>query len=105
MTFAPLGLDLTSIDARFDRLEAIMADAAAEITILTGKFDALNAIVTDVRADFAALLAALSAERENLTPAGQAALDLANERAAAAAEVLSALDAEVGEHDGENPPA
>jgi len=84
--FAPFGLDLSGLYARFDTLEASMATAAEEITALSAKVD-------DIAGDFAALLEALAAERENLTPAGQAALDDAKAK-------LDALDTAVGEHDG-----
>lgn len=73
-------------------LEELMATAAEQITALSAKVD-------DIAADFTALVAALAVERENLTEAGQAALDVANAK-------LAALDAEVGDADGsDTPPA
>ncbi len=56
-------------------------------------FDALSAKVDDIAADFTALVAALAAERENLTEAGQ--LALANAEAK-----IAALDVAVGDADG-----
>ena len=99
-----IGLDLSAVHARFDILEALMATAAEEITALTGRFDALNAVVVDIHADFLAFRDAMLAERENLTAAGQAALDHATERADAAAAALGALDTEVGDADGSDTP-
>lgn len=88
--FAPFGLDLSAVHARFDQLEALVATAAEQIT-------ALSARVDDIHADFTALVAALAAERENLTEAGQAALD-------AAVAKLAALDEAVGDADGSDTP-
>ena len=68
---APLVLDVSAITTRLDALEAIVATAAEQITALSAKVD-------DIAADFSALVAALNAERENLTEAGQAALDAAD---------------------------
>ena len=101
---APFGLDLTAVHARFDTLEASMATAAEQITALTGRFDALNDVVADIHADFVAFRDAMTAERENLTAAGQAALDHANERADAAGAALESLNAEVGDADGSDNP-
>ena len=84
-------IDLTPILTRLTALETLMATAAEQLNTLT-------AAVEDVRADFDALLATLTAERENLSPAGQAAFDQA--RAS-----LTALDEAVGDADGsDNPP-
>lgn len=69
------------------RMEKLMATAAQQIDALTAKFDDL---VADVRV--------VVAERENLTPAGQAAAD----RLAAK---LDAFDSEVGDADGSDTPA
>jgi len=68
------------------RLETLMTTQAEA-------FDALSAKVDDIAADFTALAAALAAERENLTEAGQ--LALANAEAK-----IAALDAAVGDADG-----
>ena len=83
-------IDLTPITSRLAALEALMATAAEQLNTLT-------AAVQDVHADFTALLESLSAERENLTPAGQAALDQASAS-------LAALDEAVGEHTDVPPP-
>lgn len=88
--FAPLGLDLSAVHSRFDHLEALMATAAEQITTLSAKVD-------DIHADFTALVTALAAERENLTEAGQAALDAATAK-------LTALDEAVGDADGSDTP-
>ena len=87
---APLVLDVSAITTRLDALEAIVATAAEQITALAAKVD-------DIAADFAALVAALAAERENLTEAGQAALDAATAK-------LDALDVAVGDADGSDTP-
>jgi hypothetical protein len=84
------GLDLSAVHARFDHLEVLMATAAEQLT-------ALSARVDDIAADFTALVAALAAERENLTAAGQAALDVAVAK-------VAALDAAVGDADGSDVP-
>ena len=87
-----LGFDLTAITTRLDALEATVATAAEQINTLSAKVD-------DIASDFAALVAALAAERENLTEAGQAALDQATAK-------LDALDVAVGDADGsDTPPA
>jgi uncharacterized coiled-coil protein SlyX len=64
------------------RQEKLMATAAEQIDALTAKFDDL---VADVRV--------VVAERENLTPAGQAAADRL-------ASKLDSFDVEVGDADG-----
>lgn len=89
---APLvvGIDLSAIHTRLDRLETLMETAAAQI-------EAMSARVDDIHADFTALVAALNAERENLTEAGQAALDAATAK-------LTALDEAVGDADGSDTP-
>ena len=68
---APLtiAIDLTALYARLDVLEARLMTTQAEA------FAALSAKIDDIKADFTALLTQLAAERENLTEAGQAALD------------------------------
>jgi hypothetical protein len=81
---------LVLILTKIDTLEALMATAAEQITALSAKVD-------DIAADFAALVAALAAERENLTPAGQEALDAATAK-------LDALDVAVGDADGSDTP-
>lgn len=89
---------------KLDRLEQLMATAAEQINALTGKIDGLTAVATDIAADFAALIAAMNADRENLSETGQAALDAANARADAAAAKLAELDAAVGDADGSDTP-
>ena len=99
-------VDLTPVLARLDSLEALLSTAAEQINALTGRFDALNDVVVDVHADFVAFRDAMLAERENLTAAGQAALDHAIERADAAGAALESLNTEVGDADGsDTPPA
>jgi hypothetical protein len=83
-------IDLTPITSRLAVLEDIMATAAEQLNTLTAR-------VEDVHADFTALLETLNAERENLTPAGQAALDQASA-------ALTALDEAVGDADGSDTP-
>lgn len=80
-----------------------MANAADEINQLGGKFDALAAVVTTIHADFETLLAAMEADRDNLSDAGQAALDTANTKADALAQQLQALDVEVEGADNPTP--
>jgi hypothetical protein len=67
-------------------LEEHMANEAEQITALTAKVD-------DVIADVRAALAILVAERDNLGPDGQAALDALSAK-------VDAFDAEVGDADG-----
>lgn len=69
------------------RMETRMATAAEQIDALTARFDDL---VADVRV--------VVAERENLTPAGQAAADRL-------ASKLSSFDSEIGDADGSDTPA
>ncbi len=77
---------------KLESLEASVATAAEQIATLSAKVD-------DIAADFTALVTALNAERENLTEAGQAALDTANAK-------VDALDLAVGDADGsDTPPA
>lgn len=82
----------------------IMAKQSEEIGKLGGKFDSLAAVVTDIHSDFEALRAVLEAERDNLSPDGQAALDAANAKADALAQQLTDLDVEVGDADGSDIP-
>lgn len=80
---------LTRLDLMEDRIMTTQADA----------FAALSARIDDIKADFTALLAQLAAERENLTPAGQTALDELTAK-------VDALDVAVGDADGsDTPPA
>jgi outer membrane murein-binding lipoprotein Lpp len=82
-----------------------MATAAEQINELTTKVDNLAAVTADIHADFIAFRDAMQAERENLTPAGQAALDAANTSLDNATGALTDLDVEVGDADGsDNPP-
>ena len=69
--------------------EQIMTEAEA--------IGALDAKVTDLIADVRAALAALEADRDNLGPAGQAALDALTAK-------VAAFDAEVGDADGSDTP-
>lgn len=91
---------------RIRHLEAAMATAAEQINTLAGKVDGISAVVTDVHADFSALVAAMQADRENLSPTGQAALDAANTKLDEAGAKLADLDVAVGDADGsDTPPA
>lgn len=98
---------LLLILTRLDALEATVATAAEQITILNDKLAAQATVITDVAADVAALLeavAVLQAERENLTPTGQAALDQAMASADAVTAALQTLDTQVGDQDGSDTP-
>ncbi|MFG1846758.1 hypothetical protein [Micromonospora carbonacea] len=75
---------------QLNRMESAMATAAEQINNLSAKVD-------DIAADFRAFRDAMNAERENLTPDGQAALDAANAK-------LDAFDTEVGDADGSDTP-
>jgi len=86
----PVMTMLGTVLERITTLEVLMATAAEQI-------DALSAKVDDIAADFTALVAALAAERENLTAAGQAALDSAVAK-------VAALDVAVGDADGSDTP-
>lgn len=97
-------VDLTPVLARLDTLEALMATAAEQINALSAKVDAQTALITDIQSDFAALVAALAAERENLTESGQAALDAASAKVDANATKLAELDVAVGDADGSDAP-
>ena len=83
ITFA---VDLSAVHARFDRLEQLMTTQAEAFAAVSAKID-------DIKADFTALLAQLAAERENLTEAGQTALDELTAK-------VDALDVAVGDADG-----
>jgi len=82
----------TIADIRRTQLEQgeLMVTQAEAITGIAAK-------LTDILADFRALRDAMLAERENLTEAGQAALDAANV-------TLTELDTEVGDADGSDTP-
>ena len=84
-------------------LEELMATAAEQITALTARVDTLGTLVVDIAADFAAFKAAMEAERENLTAAGQAALDAANVATDNVATSLGNLDVAVGDADHSDP--
>ena len=89
---------------RITYLEELMATAADQINALSTRVDGISAVVTDVHADFSALVAALQAERENLSESGQAALDAANAKLDQAATQLTDLDVAVGDADGSDTP-
>lgn len=90
--------------SKLNTLETIVATAAEQITALTARVEAQGVVLNDVAADFAAFKTAMEAERENLTPAGQAALDAANAALDGVAASLGALDAAVGDADGSDTP-
>lgn len=92
------------IETKIDTLGALMATAAQQIDALSTKVDGLSAVTADIHADFTALKDAMEAERENLTAAGQAALDAANAKADATAQQLADLDVAVGDADGSDVP-
>lgn len=71
-------------------LEEAMATEAEQLNALSVKVD-------DLIADVRAALAALEADRDNLGPDGQAALDSLTAK-------LAAFDAEVGDADGSDAP-
>ena len=92
---------------KLNALEALMATAAEQLALLNEKLTAQSTVITDIAADVQALLDAvtvLEAERENLTPAGQAALDQANASADAVTTALQGLDVQVGDQDGSDTP-
>lgn len=96
---------LQQIEIATSRMElSLMARASDQINDLSSKIDALGTVVTDVHSDFEALRAAMEADRENLSVAGQAALDAANAKADAVAQQLRDLDVEVGDADGSDIP-
>jgi uncharacterized coiled-coil protein SlyX len=91
---------------RIPHLEAAMATAAEQINTLSTKVDGISAVVADVHADYSALVAAMQADRENLSASGQAALDAANAKLDDASAKLADLDVAVGDADGsDTPPA
>jgi hypothetical protein len=92
------------IETKIDNLGALMATAAEQINALSTKVDGLSTLTADIHADFRAFRDAMTAERENLTAAGQAALDEANAKADVAATALADLDVEVGDADGSDVP-
>lgn len=96
---------LQQIEIATSRMEmTLMANASEQINELSTKIDTLGAVVTDVHSDFEALRAAMEADRENLSAAGQAALDAANAKADSLAQKLTDLDVEVGDADGSDIP-
>lgn len=95
---------LEDIAARITRMENLLTTQAEAIAALTARFEGVAGIAADILADVRALLATVTAERENLTAEGQAALDLANTRAQEAADKLAELDTTVGDADGSDTP-
>lgn len=93
------------IEQKIDNLGGLMATAAEQINALSSKVDALAATTADIHADFTAFKDAMEAERENLTTAGQAALDQANAKLDTAQTSLGDLDVAVGDADGSDTPA
>lgn len=97
-------LGITEVLTRLSRLETDMASAAEQITELGNKVEGVGAVLADVAADFAAFRQAMEAERENLTEAGQAALNEATAKAEVAAQRASDLDVAIGDADGSDLP-
>lgn len=95
---------LGRIESKIDAIGAQMATAAEQIDQLSTKVDGLAAVTTDIHADFVAFRDAMTAERENLSAAGQAAIDQANAKLDTAAATLADLDVEVGDADGSDTP-
>lgn len=89
---------------RIPYLEEAMARQDEAITELGNKFDTLGGVVADIHSDFRAFRDAMTAERENLSEAGVAALEQANAKADATTARLSELDVEVGDADGSDVP-
>lgn len=85
-------------------LEELMATAAEQIAALTTRVEAQGVLLVDVAADFEAFKTAMEAERENLTAAGQAALDAANVALDGVATSLTNLDIAIGDADGSDVP-
>ncbi|WBB94205.1 hypothetical protein [Verrucosispora sp. WMMC514] len=79
-----------TLNRRITRMEKHMATAAEQLEALHGKVD-------DVIADVRAALDILRADRENLTEAGQAALDSLNAK-------VEAFDVEIGDADNSDTP-
>lgn len=97
---------LERVEAALSRLETAMATGAEQISQLSAKVDTLSSVTTDIAADFAAFKTAMEAERENLTAAGQAALDEANAKLGQVSGKLADLDVAIGDADGsDTPPA
>lgn len=77
----------------------LVLELGVQMATAAEQLNALSAKVDDLVADVRALVDQLEAERENLTEAGQAALD-------ALVAKVDAFDAEIGDADGsDNPPA
>jgi hypothetical protein len=91
---------LERIEAATQRMESLMATQAEQISTLSGRVDGLTSIVGDVAADFKAFRDAVEADRENLSPSGQAALDAANTSLDTLQARVAELDVEVGDADG-----
>lgn len=105
--YAPVfpAVDLSGLYAYLDqRFGEIMTSQAEAFAALAANDAALLAAVQDVAADFAALVAAMAVERENLTEAGQAAFDAAQAKSAELSAALAALDTAVGDADGSDTP-
>lgn len=83
-----LGTD--QLITKLNTMEDKVATAAEQIQSLSTRFD-------DFAADVRAALDTLTAERENLTPSGQAALDELSQK-------LDAADTSVGDADGSDAP-
>lgn len=80
-----------------EEILAALTDLEDAVTTQSEAIQGLTAKVEDIAGDFAAFKEAMEAERENLSEAGQAALDVAITK-------LGELDVAVGEHDQVNPP-
>ena len=98
-----MGLCLSDAERFLDLEEIITAIRTTQLeqgALMVTQAEAIGAVaakITDILADFRAFRDAMLAERENLTAAGQAALDAANV-------VVTELDTEVGDADGSDTP-
>ncbi len=97
--------DWAQVPTRIRNMEETVATAAEQIDALSTKVDGVTTVTADILSDFRAFRDAVQADREQLTEAGQAALDRANAKLDDATTRLGELDVEVGDADGsDNPP-
>jgi hypothetical protein len=94
---AYLAEDLREIFGLVRETHAKVLEIGAQMATAAEQINALGVKIDDIAADFEALRDAMEAERENLSPSGQAALDAASQK-------LDALDTSVGDADGSDTP-